>query len=53
MLILGIWNIVHPRSAWYLSQGWKYKDLEPSEAGLVANQFGGVIAVIAALVILF
>lgn len=49
----GIWNIVHPRSAWYVSRGWEFKDAEPSEAALVVGQLGGAVAVIAALVLLF
>ena len=50
---IGIWNICWPRSAWYLSRGWEFKNAEPSEAALAVGQLGGVVAVIIALVLLF
>lgn len=44
---LGIFN---PRLAWYLSEGWKFRDAEPSDAYLAWSRIGGVIFLIIGLV---
>ena len=31
---IGLFNIVRPRTAWFLDSGWKYKDAEPSDMAL-------------------
>lgn len=46
-LIIGI---ISPRFMWTLSEGWKFKDAEPSEAYLVMSR---VMAVIMLLVLWF
>ena len=51
--VVGIFNIVSPYSAWYLEYGWRYKNAEPSDIALGFNRVIGVIAVIAAVVLLF
>jgi len=51
--IVGIFNIVSPYSAWYLEYGWRYKNAEPSDTALGLNRVVGVIAVVAAVVLLF
>lgn len=50
---LGVFNVVSPYSAWYLEYGWRYKNAEPSDMALGMNRVGGVIAVIAAILVLF
>lgn len=52
LIPLGVWSIVSPYSVWYLSYGWRFKDVEPSDAALGMERFGGVAAVIIALVLL-
>jgi hypothetical protein len=42
-LIVGI---VNPRFAWEMSEGWKFKDAEPSEAYLVMTRISSVIILI-------
>jgi hypothetical protein len=41
LLAVGAWNTFAPRSAWYLSRGWQFKDAEPSEAALAMNVLAG------------
>lgn len=48
--------IVSPRTAWYLRDGWKYKDVEPSNAALLLTQVGGffgVLFLLAFIIIIF
>lgn len=40
LLIVGILN---PRFAWQMSEGWKFKDAEPSEAYLIMTRVMSVI----------
>lgn len=41
LLAAGIFNLVSPRTAWYLSYGWRFKNAEPSNAALVLGRLGG------------
>ena len=50
---VGLWGLISPYSAWYVSYGWRYKDAEPSDAALAAERFGGGFAVFLAVVLLF
>jgi len=50
---LGVWNVASPRTAWYLAYGWRYKDAEPSDAALFFERVGGMIAVIAGIILFF
>lgn len=53
LLILGFINVRSPRTTWHWSHGWRYKDAEPSDAALTANQVAGVFAILAALWMFF
>ena len=53
LLAIGIFNAVSPQTAWYLSDGWKYKDAEPSEMALGMTRFGGIVAIIIAVFMMF
>ena len=53
VIALGIFNLAVPRTAWYLSYGWRFKDAEPSDAALVLGRIGGGIAVFAGLLLFF
>lgn len=46
---LGTLAVVNPRLAWYLSDGWKFRDAEPSDAALVMARIGGVVTVLIGL----
>ena len=47
---LGLWNVVSPYSSWYFSYGWRYKEVEPSDAALGLTRFGGIVAILVGVV---
>ncbi len=47
LLAVGAWYTFAPRSAWYLSYGWRFRDAEPSDAALAVQVCGGVVALLA------
>ena len=53
LFVVGIFNTVTPHTAWYLEYGWRYKNVEPSDLALGLNRFGGVVALIAAVIMIF
>ncbi len=53
LLIVGIFNTAAPQAAWYLSDGWRFKDAEPSETALDLTRFGGIVAIIIAVFMMF
>lgn len=52
LFVIGIFNTVSPRTAWYLEYGWRYKNAEPSDLALGLNRLGGIVAMIAAVIII-
>ena len=46
---MGVWELISPETAWYLSHGWLYRDAEPSAAALVVGRISGVIALVLAV----
>lgn len=50
-LVSGLVSLIWPRSAWYISYGWRYKNAEPSETAITFERIGGVIAIIIAFII--
>lgn len=53
LLVVGIFNAAAPQAAWYLSDGWRFKDAEPSDMALGLTRFGGVVAIVIAVVMMF
>lgn len=53
LIALGIFNIAAPHASWYLEYGWRYKDAEPSDLAIGFNRFGGVVAIIIAIILIF
>lgn len=53
LFLIGVFNAAAPRTAWYLTKGWKYKNLEPSDAAIELNRVIGVIAAIIGIVVCF
>lgn len=43
ILIIGI---INPKAAWKVSEGWKFKNVEPSETYLMLNRIASVIFLI-------
>lgn len=52
-LIVGIISIVSPETAWYLSEGWRFRDAEPSDHVLVYIRVAGVVEILVGFYILF
>lgn len=47
LILIGLFNLILPREAWYLEVGWKLKDSEPSEGAIIFNRVvGGILVVI-------
>ena len=46
----GLLSVCSPRSGWYLSYGWRYKDAEPGDAALLMQRLGGVFVLVVAVV---
>lgn len=44
--IFAIIGIVNPELSWKISEGWKFRNVEPSEAYLVLTRIVGVITLI-------
>ena len=52
MIIVGLIEVIKPEIGWYLSEGWKFKNAEPSDTALLMARIGGVIVIIVALLML-
>lgn len=53
IMVIGAVGIFSPSTTWYLSYGWRYKNAEPSDAALLFGRVGGVLVVIAGILVLF
>jgi hypothetical protein len=54
MIVLIIWSLVavfSPQTAWYWKEGWQYRNVEPSDAALIAVRIGGVIGLIFGIIV--
>lgn len=46
LIAVGLFNALTPETAWYLSDGWRYKNAEPSDTALEFTRFGGIAAIV-------
>ncbi len=53
LLGVGVFNLANPRLAWYLADGWKFKDAEPSDLALGVTRLMGALAVVLGIALLF
>lgn len=51
-LLLGVFGLVTPRLAWYISMGWRVENAEPTPAALMLQRVTGVFAAVIGLVLL-
>lgn len=51
-LAAGIANVAIPQAMWWLSEGWKFQNAEPSDLALTVGRIGGVILLIAAFILI-
>ncbi|NLY85974.1 MAG: hypothetical protein GX077_06455 [Tissierellia bacterium] len=50
LVIIGLFNLLAPRAAWYLEIGWKIKDSEPSDGAIIIHRvFGAILLAIGLL----
>ncbi|MDA8216874.1 MAG: hypothetical protein M0Z94_04575 [Dehalococcoidales bacterium] len=49
LLGYGAFAALSPRSIWYLSEGWKFRDAQPSDLAMVLYRLSGVLAVVVAI----
>ena len=45
-LLSGLFSMFAPETAWQMSEGWKYKNVQPSEMNLLMYRLGGVFTVL-------
>lgn len=53
LILFGAVGVVEPKAIWYLNSGWRYKDAEPSDLALLVHRFGGGVAAVVGLILLF
>ena len=53
LLVIGVISLVSPETAWHLSEGWKFRDAEPSSTVLVYIRVMGAVELLAGVYILF
>lgn len=53
LLAIGIFNTVSPHTAWYLENGWRFKNAEPSDLALGMTRLAGIILIAAAIITIF
>lgn len=49
---LGLWQILAPRSVWFLTNGWRFKAAEPSDLALGLYRAGGAVCIFAGIIAL-
>jgi hypothetical protein len=52
LIIISLVAVFSPQTAWYWEEGWQYRNVEPSDAALIAVRIGGVIGLIIGIVCL-
>lgn len=53
LLGIGLFNILSPQTAWYLSEGWKFRDAEPSDLALGLARAGGAACCLIGVILIF
>lgn len=53
LLAIGIWFVSAPRSAWWISRGWWFKNAEPSDLALILCRLGGCMLVFVGIISFF
>jgi hypothetical protein len=43
LIFFGVCSLFWPRMMWFLAEGWKFKDAQPSGCYLVATRITGVV----------
>ncbi|PQP85607.1 hypothetical protein [Paenibacillus sp. AR247] len=48
-IVIGIMDILFPKSSWYVRNAWNFKNVERSNAALLFSRFEGFIVIIIGL----
>ncbi len=51
LIIISLVAVFSPQTAWYWKEGWQYRNVEPSDAALIAVRIGGVIGLIFGIIV--
>ena len=46
LFIISVSLIVWPKEMWYIAEGWKYKNVEPSDEAILVERILGVLGII-------
>ena len=46
MIVSSFCALFWPRAMWFLSEGWKFKNVEPSGCALLATRIGGLFGIV-------
>ncbi|MBO8156542.1 MAG: hypothetical protein H0Z32_08790 [Bacillaceae bacterium] len=52
LIAVGVFHIAKPETIWYLKEGWKFEDTEPSDLYLELSRLFGVFLIVVAMFIL-
>ena len=52
VIVLGIFTAANPEDAWYWSNGWRFKDAEPSDLALAMSRIGGIVMIISGVLLM-
>ena len=50
--VFALIGILNPKLTWQMSEGWKFKDAEPSEAYLVMTRITSVVVLIVVWIVI-
>ena len=53
VIIVGVVNAISPQTGWNMSEGWKFKNAEPSEGALEIIRIGGIVCILFGLAMVF
>ena len=53
VIIISILNICFPESMWELTEGFRYRNVELSDAGITLRRLGGVVGVIMGIMLFY
>lgn len=52
-LLLGVIGLFFPKAIWWLREGWKFRDAEPSNTALIITRIGSLLATGMAVALLY
>ncbi len=53
VIVLGAVSAIVPEIGWHISEGWKFRDAEPSDAALLWTRISGIFCIVVGLYFVF